>query len=279
MCRSASNGQSGRRCKKVSHMSQEEKEKYNARRRELYQENKVLAQNYEKAHALLKEKGVRTILPGEMDTQKWFSPRKTEFNRDHQNPIDVLPAKPGNAMWTSPSTGEGKSEWTDYNAYDMGSPSHGYLIDVKPSKHAVIVEVSTEEDLQALYNAYPKKSEHSFMCTLDYEKMKEDGIQAVHSSVNPNDFKIDVGQGDDNKSAIFYGWDLPSTAWLDKRIVKVGKHNETDKYENVEKEYGYGQEWDDYPESDANMTYNNDDDDSYSEALMRLREKLQGKAL
>lgn len=253
MCRPSKNGQPGRRCKKLSHMSPEKKEEYNARRRELYKENKELKENYELATLRLQLMDVRTVSPENMETTMWYTTQKTEFNKAHQNPHDVLPLKPSNAMWTAPSTGDGKSAWTDYNYYEMGARDKGHLTEVRPSKYAVVVQVSSEKDLQALYNAYPSHyGSSSFpMACLDYEKMRKDGVQAVHVTEHPNGWSVRTKDQNENFSHAFgkeqrilYGWDLPSTAWLDKRVVKIGKRHASFEYPDNQDDY-YDDRWED----------------------------------
>lgn len=231
MCRAASEG--GRRCKNPAHMSAGERAEVNKVRREKYAAKVERKKRQTVLTDELQEAGISVVPPAEMVTTYWYTTERTQFDKSHTSTADVLYTKPGDAVWTSPQVGDtpGVTAWTQFlEEWHGGGTVKGYLMEVRPDKESVIVEIRDGESLQRLYDKYPGRTEVGGVFTqhhLDFTAMKEDGIDGIHCSAYPSALSIiPQGSTEEERERILDGWDLESTAWLRKDGILTGKRIE-----------------------------------------------------
>lgn len=258
MCRASKNGKPGRRCKNPSHMSDQQRDDFNAQRREKYRNKILKAQQQQVLTESLQADGIRVVHPEDMITTLWYTSRREVFSREYSNSHETIYCKPKDSMWTAPSLDEShqRSSWTQWyeDNGDYYDGKTGYLTEVKPIKEAVIIEIQDEKSLQRVYDRYkisyalaPGFDIHG----LDFEKMRQDGIDAIYVSVNPNWLYVSVDGSAEEKKNILYGWDLSSVAWMNRKAVITGKRHVVMRSEDEIRDQYY-QDWG-YDEDDSDV--------------------------
>lgn len=248
MCRG---GQDGRVKRCPSHSDPQKIAQRNQRRREL---RATVAQRTELA-ASLKNDSIK-FERGETFAAEYYI-GKEAFDRTKLGAVeDEIPSqidgeyirgrlKPtgSSGIWTSAGTqkedGSIATQWSESSAASQmvedGDQAHA----VKPMKDAVIVRIDDAEDLQRLYEKFP-----SVDGRMSFEKMAEAGIDGVHVSQEAvNESNRHFGSKE-NVMSDLYGWDMPSTIWMNGSLLQAGAVKSIHKVE-VDHSDGYGFDGDD----------------------------------
>jgi len=250
VCRKKLNG-TGRRC--PSHTEPELIEERNEVRREQY----AMKKTRDKTASLLTEAGIAfhrgdAVKNEFFQGQESYDPEKFEAVKDPQ-PIPeheswglkaFFQSKPADGgLWTSPGytaeDGGTKTAWTDW------SQSEGYKVSTNPisplivKKQALVVEINSEEELQALCKAFPRPAGG-----FSYESLASagvDGVRLTHAGLRAAK-RADLDEAMHN----FSNWDIDSTVWLSKDSISTGKDVKQAYYAPEERDDGYNPYDDDY---------------------------------
>lgn len=176
----------------------------------------------------LKSAGIMTSLANESDERFYWWDRGSGAvcARSKIKPLRdprAVPWKPEGGLWTAPalsgdlqstaSTHSGfHTSWTDYVAaeelHDPGAPTRGNLTEISPAYDAVVVRISTADDLGAARRRWPltvASSDGETIAGFSYRAMQRDGVDAVDIAPTPETAA---------RGALLYAFDAATRLWL-----------------------------------------------------------------
>lgn len=250
MCRTG-----GRRC--PSHTQPELIEQRNEERREQYANKKLR----DKTASRLQEYNVPFVRGDEVKEayfqgKESFAAEKFQPIQDSENPselasqVNLFWSKPeAGGLWSSPGhtdeDGTVKTQWTDWSHDNQFEVKDIPLNPLKVRKQAVVVELSTTEDVDALIKAYPAKTGPGF----SYEKMASDGIDGVR--LTQEGVRNSKGFNMEHSIHNFSMWDIDSTVWINSDNISSGKPVPKGHYESNYEDYDDRPYDDDYDPNES----------------------------
>lgn len=266
MCRGSKNG--NRRC--PSHSDERKTAERNARRREIYQDQKKA----EIAESELTRAGIPT-LRGESFGSTYFQekdglgfdpekfeavknrvvdPDIVEFTREFSGRENVTAAlsalaKPeSGGFWTAPATSTEngvKTSWTDWAHEQSFRVAGEAFVEVKPKKHALLVRCDSLDDLRKICDRWPGYP-------VDFEAMAAAGVHGLSLSQKA----VNHAKGADFDSLYkgFAYWDVDSTIWFNPKGFEAKKKVSAAVYEPNARDD------DDYPDYDGYDDYDESKD-------------------
>lgn len=257
MCRKNLNGERGRRC--PSHTEPEMVEARNEIRREQY----AMKTTRDKTAEFLAASNI-SFHRGDAVKDEYFQgeasydPEKFVAVKDPE-PIDAVEAswvtkgffqsKPEDGgLWTSPGyTGKDggiKTAWTDWSTSEGFRVKDTPISPLKVKNQAVITEINSREDLEALCKTFPRAGGG-----FSYESLASAGVDGVR--LTGAGLRAAKKAGLDDPMHYFSHWDIDSTVWLSKDSISAGKPVKKAVYPAPERDdddryYSYGDDEDEY---------------------------------
>jgi hypothetical protein len=157
-------------------------------------------------------------------------------------------------LWTSPgrleADGGVKTEWTDWAHSEQFMVSNHPLIPLVVKKQAIVAEINSQEDLDALCKAFPRPGGG-----FSYESLASAGVDAVRLTEGG----MRAAKSADLEDTLhnFSNWDIDSTVWLSTDSISAAKPVKKAHYESIERDDNYS-------------SYDDDDDENTWDFLNKL---------
>lgn len=258
MCRNKSKG-TGRRC--PSHTEPDLIEQRNEVRREQY----ALKTSRDKLAGILEQAGISFQRGDEVKNEYFqgaeaYDPDKFQ---DVKDPFNILlddeaaawmngrfyQSKPADGgLWTAPgsldSDGGVKTAWTDWSHEESYSVKDTPISPLVVKKHAVVIQINSEQDLEALCKTFPRPGGG-----FSYESLASVGVDGVR--LTQSGLRVAKGAGPDDALHNFSNWDIDSTVWLSKDSISTTKPVKKGMYEEKEHDEDDDSRWDNYESEDT----------------------------
>lgn len=290
MCRSGSNGQSGRRC--PSHSDAKAVEARNARRRELRS-----AKNLRTALVSnLQASQIPFVRGDEAPTMYYIG--TTDFDRTKMQPVQderdqgssrISRGKPDSGgIWLSRGEaneeGSISTEWSRATQTDLFNAPYSrdtYAQEIKTMPDAVILELNTPESFDRMYERYADEEG-----IISYEKMAEDGVDGLfldpfaiqkpgdHLSYKTREEMSAPEEVKAHQRDAYRMWDVPSCLLVNPVFAQSKPGQPVEIIETQESSYSWNDSEDEEISFDA-MQFEDEDDDKQSIMSKEQREQIE----
>ena len=145
------------------------------------------------------------------------------YGSKHFDPLRFMPiknkelgTKPEGGLWASPlGCKYGWKEWNDNSKFSDCNDDNSFQFTLKDNTK--ILQINSIDDLVTLPKASSIIPAPSFWTILDYEKLVENGVDAIQVNMS-NDISADITNG---LYFQLYGWDCDSMLIMNKEVILI----------------------------------------------------------